>query len=188
PMACAVHAVRRAGVGPGDSVAVIGIGAVGALALHAARARDAGRVFAVVRGEHKAEVAREMGAEPVTVGPGTTAGPELAKLDGTMDVVIESSGDPEAVALALRLAAPGGRVCLYSVYPRSSAIDLNQIAEFKELTLVGGHLAPDCFPEAVELLSTVPAELLVTGVHPLTDLTLALGPARGPRIKEVVVP
>ncbi|SCL15017.1 Threonine dehydrogenase [Micromonospora nigra] len=190
PMACAVHAVRRAAVAAGDTVAVIGLGAVGALAVIAARARSAGRVVAVVRSDAKAEVARALGAEPVPVRPVEGGSPRsgVDDLDGRMDVVIECSGDPDAAALALRLAAPGGRVCLYGVYPRPAALDLNQIAEFKELTVTGGHLAPGCFPEAIALLPHVPADLLVTGVWGLTELPRALGPAQGPRIKEVVVP
>lgn len=187
PMACAVHAVRRAAVTTGDRVAVIGLGAVGALAVVAARARSARGVVAVVRGGYKAELAQCLGAEPLST---VDAEPLSTVDDGRdgFDAVIECSGDPDAAELALRLAAPGGRVCLYSVYPRRSSVDLNQVAEFKELTVAGGHLAPGCFPEALALLPSVPAHLLVTGVRPLSAVERALEPADRPRVKEVVVP
>jgi len=61
PMACALHAVRRAGVRAGDAVAVVGLGSVGALAVHAARAAGA-EVAAVVRSRAKAALARRLGA------------------------------------------------------------------------------------------------------------------------------
>jgi len=180
PMACAVHAVRRAEVAVGDTVAVIGLGPVGALVVHAALSRSAGSVFAMVRNGYKAELARALGAEPVSLDkPAAAAG---------ADVVVECSGDPDAVDLAIRLAAPGGRVCLYSVYSRPSTVDFNLVAEFKELTLRGGHLAPDCFPEAIALLSSLPPGLLVTAEHPLAALDRALGPSAARRVKEVVIP
>jgi len=185
PMACAVHAVRRAGIRAGDTVGVIGLGSVGALTVHAALRRGAGRVVAVVRTAHKAAVARLLGAEPVLV---SGSGPVPDALDGGLDAVLECSGDPVAAQWALRLAVPGGRVCLYGVYQQWATVDLNQVAEFKELTLTGGHLAPGCFPEAIDLLDSVPAATVVTAVRPLDELGLALEPAQGPRIKEVVVP
>ena len=185
PMACAVHAVRRAGVGPGDTVAVIGLGAVGALAVLAARARSAERVLALVRSGPKAELARLLGAEPVAVPAGDDAAG--AGLDACADAVIECSGDPAAAALALRLAAPGGRVCFYSVYPSSATVDLNLISEFKELTVSGGHLAPGCFPEAISLLATMPAELQASQL-PLAEFERALQAPPYPRVKAALVP
>ena len=182
PMACAVHAVRRAGVRPGDRVAVVGLGAVGALAVHALRARSVSCVVAVVRGRYKAELATALGAEPVRSG---AVRADEAPVD-SCDAVVECSGDPAAAELALRLAAPGGRVSLYSVYPKPSTVDFNVLAEVKELTLAGGHLAPGCFPEAIGLLATLPAGLVVTAVRRLPELDRALGPSDGRRVKEVI--
>ncbi len=173
PMACALHAVRRAGVRAGDAVTVIGLGSVGALAVHAARAAGA-EVAAVVRSQAKATLARRLGAS-VDVGDAPR-------------VVIECSGSAAGAAAALRLVAPGGSVCYFGVYPPTVALDLNQVAEFKELTVVGGHLAPGCFPEAVELLSTVDADAVVTARRPLAQFRVALEPSVAPRVKEVLVP
>jgi 2-desacetyl-2-hydroxyethyl bacteriochlorophyllide A dehydrogenase len=180
PAACALHAVRRAGVRHGDTVAVIGIGGVGALALYTARAEGAGTVIAVTRTPEKAARALELGAdEALDV---TTGERDLA------DVVVECSGDPEAAARALDLAAPGGRVGLYGVYRTRAALDLNQIAELKELTVTGGHLAPGCFPDAIRLLAGVRADLIVTRVRTLNEAVTALEPSPHPRLKEVLVP
>jgi L-iditol 2-dehydrogenase len=69
PMACALHAVRRAGVRPGDRVAVAGLGGLGALAVHAARAEGAAHVTAVVRSDDKARRARDLGYDDAVVQP-----------------------------------------------------------------------------------------------------------------------
>lgn len=178
PMACALHAVTRAGVKEGDTVAVIGLGAVGALAVVCARARLASRVLAVVRTSEKAELAERIGAEPVFAGSAEQA---------VADAVIECSGDPAGAVTAFTLAAPGGRVCLYSVYSGPATVDLNQVSEFKELTVTGGHLAPGCFPEAIKLLAQVPPELHAAQTG-LADFKRVLDHPDPSRVKVALVP
>jgi threonine dehydrogenase-like Zn-dependent dehydrogenase len=188
PMACALHAVTRAAVKAGDTVAVIGLGAVGALAVVCARARLASRVLAVVRTSEKAELAKRIGAEPVAAGGAAARGvPAVEDAEGLADAVIECSGDPAAAATALALAAPGGRVCLYSVYPGPATVDLNQVSEFKELTVAGGHLAPGCFPEAIRLLAGVPAELHAAGAD-LADFKRVLDHPDPSHVKVALLP
>jgi L-iditol 2-dehydrogenase len=178
PMACAVHAVRRAGVRPGDRVAVAGLGGLGALAVHAARSQGASHVTAVVRSEAKAALAVSLGYDAASSAP----------QDAAYDTVLDVSGSVEAVAVLLEAVRPGGRVGLYGVYDRPLPLDLNRLAELGELSLSGGHLAPGCFPEALQLLAGVDGDLVVTGQHPLDRLTDALGAPDRPRLKEVVLP
>ena len=178
PMACAVHAVRRAGVRPGDRVAVAGLGGLGALAVHAARAEGACSVTAVVRSREKASLAAVLGYDDAVEQPA----------DAAFDTVLDVSGSVDAVAVLLRAARPGGRVGVYGVYDRPLPLDLNALAEFGELTVSGGHLAPGCFPDAITLLAEVDGDVVVTGEHPLERLTDALSPSPRPRLKEVVRP
>ena len=177
PMACAVHAVRRTGIEAGDRVAIAGLGGLGALAVHAARAAGARTVTALVRSHEKAGLARELGYDAATLSPG----------DEAFDAVLDLSGNVDAVSVLLGAVRPGGRVGIYGVYDRPLALDLNRLGEFGELRLSGGHLAPDCFPEAIALLDRVDGDRVVTGTHPLEDLTRALT-APAPRLKEIVVP
>ena len=178
PMACALHAVRRAGVRPGDRVAVAGLGGLGALVVHAARAEGAEAVTAVVRTTEKARLAARLGYDQATTDP--TA--------GAYDVVLDVSGSIDAVAVLLRAVRRGGRVGVYGVYDRPLLLDLNALAEFGELTVAGGHLAPGCFPAAIALLAGVDGDVVVTGSHPLDRLTDALVAPDRPRLKEIVLP
>jgi 2-desacetyl-2-hydroxyethyl bacteriochlorophyllide A dehydrogenase len=175
PMACALHAVRRAGVRAGDRVAIAGLGALGALAVHAARAEGAGHVTAVVRSDQKTAFAGALGYDDAVRVPDAAA----------YDTVLDVSGAVEAVEVLLRAVRPGGRVGVYGVYDRPLPLDLNRLAEFGELTVSGGHLAPGCFPDALRLLDGVDG--VVTGTHPLDRLVDAFEPGR-PRLKEIVVP
>lgn len=178
PMACALHAVRRAGVRPGDRVAVAGLGGLGALAVHAARAEGAASVTAVVRSDEKRSLAAQLGYDAATTDPAT----------GAYDVVLDVSGAVDAVAVLLRAVRAGGRVGVYGVYDRPLPLDLNALAEFGELTVSGGHLAPGCFPDAIALLAGVDGDVVVTGEHRLETLVDALAPADRPRLKEIVLP
>jgi L-iditol 2-dehydrogenase len=178
PMACALHAVRRAGVEPGDRVAVAGLGGLGALAVHAARAEGAAAVTALVRSDDKALLARDLGYDDATLQPD----------DASYDVVLDVSGSVDAVAALLRAVRPGGRVGVYGVYDRPLELDLNALAEFGELRVSGGHLAPGCFPDAIALLAGVDGDRVVTSTFPLERMTDALGPSARPRLKEIVVP
>ncbi len=170
PMACAVHAVRRCDPRPGETLAVAGIGAIGACALVAAPVRT----LALVRSPAKAERAQALGAEPVA-----------ALEPDSVDVFLDCSGDPAAVVAGLGAVRPGGRAVLYGVYRRPAPLDLNLIAEFKELDVRGGHLAPGAFPAGIALLPR--AAGIVTDMHPLEAFRTALEPAPG-RLKAVLVP
>lgn len=178
PMACALHAVRRAGVRAGDRVAVAGLGGLGALAAVAARAQGAGHVTAVVRSDAKTTLARELGYDAVTTEPDASS----------YDCVLDVSGSVEAVAALLRAVRPGGRVGVYGVYAAPLTLDLNAVAELGELTVSGGHLAPGCFPDAVRLLEQVDGTRVVTAVRPLREFGTALAESAAPRLKEVLVP
>lgn len=178
PMACALHAVRRAGVQPGDRVAVAGIGGLGALAVHAARAAGAATVTAVVRSDAKRRRAVDLGYDTAVTAPDP----------GAYDTVLDVSGSVDAVAVLLRAVRPGGRVGVYGVYDQPLPLDLNALAELGELTVSGGHLAPGCFPDALALLPGVDGDAVVTGEHPLERLTDALVPTDRPRLKEIVRP
>lgn len=105
----------RAGLKAGERVLVLGAGgAVGQVAVRAARLLGASRVVAACRSDAAREAAQAAGAdEVVPLTPGQDAD-ELAKrfseaLDGGADVVIDPLCGVPATAAA-RVLAPGGRL------------------------------------------------------------------------------
>jgi 2-desacetyl-2-hydroxyethyl bacteriochlorophyllide A dehydrogenase len=132
----AAQGVRRAGLEPGEPVCVIGAGLVGALALRLAVAAGAGPVTVLARSRTKEHVAREGGASGF-LATGTD--------DDTINalsspVVIEATGDPEAVKVAVAAAGPGGRVVLLGS-PRGTTMDLPLASiRVKRLRIVGAHV------------------------------------------------
>lgn len=184
PLACAIHAVARADPGPGDRLVISGIGAIGAAALaYVAAARPVPELVALVTSPQRAALARELGASAAIDVRSVDAEALLrVRFDGVgADVFIDLSGRVESVDLGLRLLAPGGRLVLYGVYRERASVDWNVVAEFKELEIRGGHLAPGAFGTALELLArrAVDGRRLVTARYPLEDVRAALAEPRG---------
>jgi threonine dehydrogenase-like Zn-dependent dehydrogenase len=186
PLACAVHAARRAAVGDGDSVLVVGAGAVGLFVTLALRElTPASRITVVAKHRRQAELAQQFGATDV-VGPGEVVGgvrratralrlePERgsAYLLGGVDVAIDAVGSPAAVDTALRTTRAGGRVLLAGV--PAAGVDLTP-AWFRELTVQGAYAsAGDAFATAMSLAATAPLGGLLGGSYPLSRWREAL--------------
>jgi L-iditol 2-dehydrogenase len=151
PLACCLHGVERAEAGPGDIVAVLGVGPIG-LMLCACLADAGARPVAVGGRLERRELAGLFGALP---GEGSGA-----------DVVIEAAGTPEAWADAVELVRPGGTVVFFGGLERSAAPRVNaHRVHYEELTLRGAfHHAPRHVRAAFAFLASgaYPWERLIT--------------------------
>ncbi len=191
PVSVAVRSVGRAALRPGQELLVLGAGTIGLA------------VAEVSRIEHGAEVvlgdtsAWRLGTA-ARLGFRTLRSDELRGLAGSWDVpaVIDCTGAPEAVGLAMPLVSPGGRIVVVGFPATPGSVDLAQLA-LREISLVGtmSHLVGSDFPRAVRLL--VSGELrageLVTDRIPLEDtvprgLDRLAGPDGQEQIKILVSP
>jgi 2-desacetyl-2-hydroxyethyl bacteriochlorophyllide A dehydrogenase len=138
-MGTGYHAVTESGAGPGDSVAVLGLGPVGLCAVHVALAAGAGPVFAVDTVEARLDVARSFGATPVHL---TEQSPrdEIRRATGDrgVDAAIEAVGHPDALDTAIRLARKAGTVVAIGVYAEPCQVHMG-VVWIKALTLRSGH-------------------------------------------------
>lgn len=115
-LSTAYGAVRKAGLRPGETCAVIGCGPVGLLVVECARLLGASRVFAIDLVERRVQAAGERGAVPVHSGSCNPVArvQELTGGEGT-DVVLEAVGGPETLRLAFDLVRGGGRISAVGV-------------------------------------------------------------------------
>jgi len=146
PLGNAVHAVlpkeHVEDIG-GKNVAVLGAGPIGLMAIAVLRELGAAKVFATAGGLNKVrmELAKKMGADMVLSAK--EEGERLVKtiLDSTdgngVDVVLEMSGDPNAVRQAFEMLTPGGRVSLLGILEKAMELDLNDALIFKAATVYG---------------------------------------------------
>jgi threonine dehydrogenase-like Zn-dependent dehydrogenase len=177
PMACALHAVRRANVPRDATVLVVGAGTVGLLTLIALKAEtEAGQIICVAKHARQAELAKRYGATDV-VSPSDAVGavrratrafrlhPERSSpfLLGGVDVSFESVGSKDGLDLALRATRAQGRVVLSGMPARA---DLTP-AWFRELELVGAYSGAGAFADAMELAQSAELGALVGASYPL---------------------
>lgn len=106
------HAAVSAGVRPGETVAVVGDGAVGLCAIIAAKRLGATTVIAMSRHADRQALARRFGATHVVAERGQEGIAAVRRLTGGIgaDRVLECVGTKESMDQAIRSARPGGMV------------------------------------------------------------------------------
>jgi threonine dehydrogenase-like Zn-dependent dehydrogenase len=98
--------------GPGRTVAVVGDGAVGLLAVLAAKELGAERIIAMSRHEPRQQLAREYGATDIVEERGDDGVARIKELTGGLGAhsVVEAVGTRESMLQAIGATRPGGHV------------------------------------------------------------------------------
>lgn len=139
--------------GPGKTVAVVGDGAVGLLAVLAARQLGAERIVVFSRHEPRQRLAREFGATDVITERGDEGVARLKDLLGGIGAhsVVEAVGTQESMLQAIRAARPGGHVGFVGV---SHGVELPGAELFSTMVHLHGGPAPvrRFLPELIELI------------------------------------
>ncbi len=178
PVSCSAYAVEKAGVGLDDAVVIAGLGPIGLSALQIARLKHPRMLIALDTQDVLLQIASEMGAHAVINVSKVDVPAEIRKLtDGRgCDLYMEMSGQPASINTGVESLRKGGKLFIYGVYSQPATVDFNQIGEFKELVIQGGHLSPHYFPVAIRLIasSVVNTKRMVTHVFELKDFVKAV--------------
>lgn len=131
------HAAVSAGVQDGDTVAVVGDGAVGLCAVLAARRLGAERIIALSRHAARQRVARHFGATDIVESRGEEANETVLEMTGGVgvDAALECVGSQESIETAAAIARPGSTVGIVGV-PHGE-VPFNQ-AFFRNIAWRGG--------------------------------------------------
>jgi threonine dehydrogenase-like Zn-dependent dehydrogenase len=125
PGSCVVKALDRARIEPAETVGVVGVGAMGALAIRIARLRSPAAIVAYGLHDGELELALALGADAVVNVAETDAEEETRRVaGGGLDVVVETAGAVAAVELSTRLAREGGRVVNLGIAGREAELTL----------------------------------------------------------------
>ncbi len=133
------HAALTGGARPGATVAVIGDGAVGLLAVLSARQLGAERIILMGRHESRTDLGREFGATEVVAArgeEGIEAVKELTGGDGC-HVVLEAVGHLPAFEQALGIVRPGGSISRVGV-PQYTNGPIGRSQFDRNVTVTGG--------------------------------------------------
>lgn len=170
PLAAAFQVVRQVKIEPRMTVAVLGTGRLGLLV---------------------AQVLAQVGCQVVGIGrnPKTLAFLDRRRIRSTRldelkqfghcDVVVECTGSPEGLPLALRLVRPRGTVVLKTTFGRGATADLSPLV-VNEVTLLGSRCGP--IGEALGALAQKQIDVasMITSRVPLDQGVEALAAAAQP--------
>jgi threonine dehydrogenase-like Zn-dependent dehydrogenase len=139
--------------GPGRTVAVVGDGAVGLLAVLAAKQLGAERIIAMSRHEPRQQLAREYGATDIVEERGDDGVARIKDLTSGLGAhsVIEAVGTRESMLQAIRSTRPGGHVGYVGV---AHGVELSvEELYFSAVHLHGGPAPVRRFlPELIDLI------------------------------------
>jgi len=187
PLAVGLHAARRAKVAPGQTVVLIGAGAIGTFVLAGLKHLGASSVIVVDFAGARLERAGRLGADHVVEVSDNTAD-VVRELVGPIgaDVVIEASGAPGQTDRAGSWVRQGGTLLQVGLASKPQEVNLHHLV-MSEITLETtlAHVCGEDIAPALEILrSTSLAEELLEGVYPLDQLAdqlerLATGQIQG---------
>ncbi len=168
----AVRAVRHGGVRLGDSVVVVGDGAVGLITLQVARAAGATTVVLLGHRAQRLDLGRRLGADAALDTRDPTWARSLEGLTGGLgaDVAIECGGREQAIGDSIAATRKGGRIVLLAVLGTPVKVDTWAIVA-GERTLTGSvqHHFDEDLPIAVDLMASGRVD-----VRPLITRRIAL--------------
>ena len=161
PLGVAIHALELARLKPLASVAVVGVGAIGALLLQVARLCGAGRIVAVDPLSYRRRLASELGADAVAAD----AAGVLDETDGRgVDVVLEATNSPDGPQHAAEAVRVGGRLVLVGIPTGNRFAFDAALVRRKGLTIKMSRRMRHVYPRAVQMVQAgkVRLEPLVT--------------------------
>ena len=121
------------------TVLILGAGPIGLFATGIAKACGASLVIVSDPNNYRLAISKKMGAN-IAINPRrqdvTQIVMEATKNDG-VDVVLEFSGNNQALNQGLKTVMPGGRISILGIYERRVNIDLNKEVVFKKIRIYG---------------------------------------------------
>jgi alcohol dehydrogenase len=187
--------VLRAGVWPGDVVAVIGTGPVGLAAILGARLFSPSHIVAVDHADARLDAARLFGADLVvnnaTADPLAIVRPVTGGIGA--DVVIEAVGQPDSFELAVQLGRPGARIANIGMHGKPAVLHLED-QWLRDITITTGLVDTSSIPALLRLLASgqLDVQKLITHRFTFDDFEQAYDvfarPADTGAVKVVVSP
>lgn len=179
PLACCIHGFDRLGMRQGDTVCVIGGGAIGLIMVQLARLSGASVIILSEPVKERREVGKKVGAD-YTVDPiNEVLADRIHEILGVrgVDCVIECVGNTVATSQAFSAAKRGATLLLFSVPKTGSHYELLMDDVYrKELTIVGSMINPDTHQRAVDMINNHRIDLrsLITHHYPHERLEEAI--------------
>lgn len=192
PLACSLHAAERAEVGIDDVVVVAGAGTLGLGIIGAVHLRNPKKLIVLELKAERGELAKRLGADEVWNPQEVDIVAKIkAMTDGYgCDIYIEATGHHLAVNQGISMIRKLGRFVELSVFGSDVTVDWSIISDRKELDVLGSHLGPYKYPQAIDFISSRKIDLrgVVTHSFPLSRFAEGMEVmARGDKSLKVVL-
>lgn len=141
PLGCAFNIFQRSGIQPGDSVAIVGIGFLGAVLTRLAAGINA-RVFAISRRPFALELARTMGAtHTIALDENWRVIDQVRQLTGGhfCEVVIEATGKQNPLDLSAEITRERGRLVIAGYHQDGLRQCNMQLWNWRGLDVINAH-------------------------------------------------
>lgn len=193
PLACCLHAIDKADIQAGGSVAILGGGVIGLLMVQLAKLEGAGKIIMITRQASRREAALDLGATHAFDPTGADTVEDVRSLTGGgADVVIECAGVPETFRTGIAMARRGGNFVLFGVTPAGLEVPVTPFDLLvNEVDIRPAYLNPFTHERAATLVASgaLVLDRLVTRTIGLEEVAAVVGgvPERG-EIKVIVKP
>jgi 2-desacetyl-2-hydroxyethyl bacteriochlorophyllide A dehydrogenase len=177
PLAVAVHAVKKAGIRMGDTVAVIGAGAIGLMILALSRLQGATGIFAVDTQDYRLKMAQDLGARDAFKNTDGKAVEKIIERTGGLgvDVSFEAVGIQLTFVQALQVLKKGGHAVLAGLNANPEVTLPANIFVQKEISLSGTQGYCHDYQTALALLESGAVDVSPFITHTLSHDALQEG-------------
>lgn len=184
-MANAIYCARKVKITGNEKILILGMGSIGGCLTHYLKMTHPSLSLTVLTSSNaKRGKLEELGVNAVSIE-------DLESLHDNFDIIFETSGYPKNFKAGLSSLKPTGIAVIYGVFQEEILFDFNQISEFKELTLFGGHLADDTsFDLSVSFLTEKQEELdyLISNVVGFHNFTTSFSDPKFSEFKTIFQP
>lgn len=184
PLSVAVHAVSKANVGLGDTIAVFGAGAIGLLLLQLVRAAGAGEIYVVDIQPHRLEAAASLGAQALDNASGDVVSEIYARTVGLgVECAFEAVGLASTLRQTLTVLRKGGQAVLIGLFEKGEILIPANIFVQKEISLAGSQGYCWDFQTAIKLVTQGRIDLakLITHQFSLAETQVAFDTLMAPQ-------
>jgi L-iditol 2-dehydrogenase len=172
PVSCAYHSFENSRIEPGQSVAILGAGAIGLCLLQLVKAAGASPIIVTDIDEDILQVAKKLGADETLNAKLVDVVRETKKATNGqgVDVAFEAVGAVSTIKEAIEIVRGGGRAMLMGVSRKDAEVSIHPAdLLFKEMTIAATHDNPFTMLKSLSLMQKG-----IVKVEPLISKTLGL--------------
>jgi alcohol dehydrogenase len=188
PLAAAIELTKMSTISKQSTIAVIGIGRLGLLILQVLKLKNPKLLVAITHHkgyEKRSKLATSFGANEILSSTDETQSISKFTKGIGFDHVIEATGNPAGIDLALEIVRPRGTIHVKSTHGLPVNLDITKVA-VKEVRIQGSRCGP--FEEAIGMLQDklIKTKELITARFALDEFRIAFAEAKSPSQIKVI--